>query len=116
MEGKKVNTKYIRIAGNTEVPCYLTLLEKGYEVKIIECHLTNADGTDCCYEYEASKPGSEYTISATNIHQLLALVVMGETRGFSHHEWRANEDEIQNYFEIKDNVPIYDLQGNLVED
>lgn len=105
----------IRIAGNTEVPCYLTLLEKGYEVNITRCRHSNEEGSEyLLYDYEASKPGSENRISATNIYELLALAVMGETRGFS--QWQAKADVIHAYFDMIHSAPTYDMEGNLIEE
>lgn len=107
---------YLRIAGNTEAPCYYALLEKGYEVKILSCHISNNEGTDCRYEFEARKKGHDYIISATSIYKLLALVVMGEIRGFAYSDWKLSREEIDSYFDMKDRVPTYDFDGNLIEE
>ena len=106
--------KYLRIAGNTEAPCYYALLEKGYQIKLVSCVLLNPEGTDCRYEFEATKEGLDYIVSATTMYELLALVVMGELRGFAHADWNPSFEEKAYYFDLKDEAPLYDYQGNLV--
>ncbi len=97
----------IRIAGNTEAPCYWAIKEKGYDVEIINCFLTSKEGNDCRYTINAKK--GDCLFSATTIYELFALISMWEIRGDN---WRATREEIDIYFELKDAAPFYDMDGN----
>ncbi|MFH6992923.1 hypothetical protein [Flavobacterium sp. FlaQc-48] len=100
----------IRIAGNTEAPCYWALIEKGYEVEIVDCILTNREGSDCMYLIEAKK--GHHSFSATTIYELFALISMWEVRG---DDWRASEEESSLYFDLKDDAPFFDMDGNQIK-
>ncbi|QHM70986.1 hypothetical protein [Mixta intestinalis] len=95
----------LRIAGNTEAPCYFTIKSKGYSVGMWS-KLTNANGDDCRWTVEARK--GNYIFSASNMQQLLGLISMWEVRGDN---WRLSEDEKDAYIAIKEKSPLYDIDG-----
>jgi hypothetical protein len=70
----------ITAAGNTEVPAYLVLIAKGYEI-------THYDPDDA---WLAQKDGDAF--SASGPLELLGLVAMAEARGSN---WRATDEEIR---------------------
>ncbi len=72
----------IAAAGNTEVPAYLVLLEKGYEVS----RRIEPSGDT----WIATKNG--YELTADSLVVLLGVVALAETRGEG---WMADDDEIE---------------------
>jgi hypothetical protein len=94
----------IRIAGNTEIPCFSAIKDKGYEVT-----LTYYEGDDYP-DWEAVKDNRLF--SATNPIELLGLIAMWEVRG---DDWCANSNDHKEYNELCDNAPVYygDENGNL---
>jgi len=74
----------ITAAGNTEVPCYLVLIAKGYQIT----HRA-ADGA-----WLAEKHGNAF--SAGGPLELLGLVAMAETRGSN---WRARDEESRAFWQ-----------------
>ncbi|CAA9195168.1 hypothetical protein [Flavobacterium collinsii] len=105
-----MNNFTIRIAGNTEAPCYWAIKEKGYDIQIVECFLTNKEGTDCRYLIEAKK--EHRLFSATDVYELFALISMWEVRGDN---WQVSKEEISLYFDLKDKAPLFDMEGNELE-
>jgi hypothetical protein len=69
-------------AGNTEVPAYLVLISKGYDV-------STTGGHDL---WLAQK--GENSFSASGLIELLGLVAMAESRGAN---WRATDQEIESF-------------------
>jgi hypothetical protein len=68
----------ITVAGNTEVPAYLALIAKGYQVSMTsDLWLVQKD---------------QNFFSASGPLELLGLVAMAEIRGVS---WRATDQEIE---------------------
>jgi len=102
---------YSRIVGNTESPCYYALLD---DVKISAYQYIDEARTDGYYTYEASKDEQEYIVSVTSMYELLALVTMGEIRGFSHADWKLSKEKIEHYFDLKDRATEYDYIGNVI--
>ncbi|MGY3778171.1 hypothetical protein [Isobaculum melis] len=102
--------KTIRIAGNTECPCYWAIIKKGFEVTI-SSQLTNVEGSDCRWTYEAQK--DDWLFSATTIQALLGLITMWEIRS---DDWRASENEKNTYIEYRGQTPFYDIEGNEIFD
>lgn len=78
-----MTTFRIAAAGNTEVPAYLALLEKGYRV-----HKERASA-DSEFWF-ASKDGHEFV--AGGPIELLGVVAMFEIRG---PQWKAKDEEIE---------------------
>jgi hypothetical protein len=78
----------IAAAGNTEVPAYLALLEKGYSVRwerlSEEKEFWFAAKDD--YEFVAEGP-----------IELLGIAAMFETRG---PDWRATDEEIEGFMKL----------------
>jgi hypothetical protein len=68
-------------AGNVEVPAYLTLAQRGFEVRCDEGGLWHATKTDC-------------DLIGDGCLELLGLAAMFETRG---EHWRASDEEIDNF-------------------
>lgn len=94
----------IRIAGNTEAPCYFAIRSMGYDFAVF-CHETTKD--EYIWTYEATKEGRLF--SATTIQELLGLIAMWEQRG---DDWRADPDEGDEYLSLRDSAPVYDLDGD----
>ena len=67
-------------AGNTEVPAYLGLLEKGYDVSVLNDR------------WIAQRP--ELQFSAESPLQLLGLVTLFEARGEA---WQASDAEVDHF-------------------
>jgi hypothetical protein len=74
-------TMKITAAGNTEVPAYLVLIAKGYEV--------SPTGSRSIL-WLAQKDQNSF--SAEGMLELLGLVAMAESRGL---DWRATDQEIE---------------------
>jgi hypothetical protein len=73
---------YITAAGNTEVPAYLVLIDKGYDVS-----RRPLEDNDL---WLAQKDQNSF--SASSPIELLGLVAMAENRGVN---WRATDQEIE---------------------
>ncbi|QBH97744.1 hypothetical protein EKN56_15840 [Limnobaculum zhutongyuii] len=99
----------IRIAGNTASPCYFAIKAKGYQVEIFS-YLESEKENEWSFDYNATK--DDLFFSATSPEELLGLISMWETRGDN---WRANEKEADEYWDITCNIPMYDRDGNLIE-
>ena len=80
----------IRIAGNTEGPCYFVIKSKGFKLKVI--YHEEGEYTD----FIALKDDLE--ISATSMEELLGLIAMQECR---QDDWRLTDDEYKLYSEMK---------------
>lgn len=76
-------------AGNTIIPAYLTLLDKGYKVERLK-----SESPDQITLWLAQKDGCEFY--ASNLLALLGVVTMTEHRGES---WQAKLDESQAFLE-----------------
>ena len=74
----------ITAAGNTEVPAYLVLIAKGYEI--------THDGPDDAW---VAQKGPD-AFSASGPLELLGLVAMVEARG---RNWRATDAEIEAFLQ-----------------
>jgi hypothetical protein len=74
----------ITAAGNTEVPAYLVLIAKGYEI-------IHRDPDDA---WVAQK--GEDAFGASGPLELLGLAAMAEARG---NNWRATDEEIDAFLE-----------------
>ena len=70
----------IAAAGNTEVPAYLVLAEKGFEVVQDGQHWTASRG--------------ELTLVGSSPLELLALLSIHDARGA---EWKATDEEINDF-------------------
>lgn len=100
----------IRIAGNTEAPCFFVIKSMGYDVSIY-CNELTKDGVEYIWTYEATKDGGIF--SATTMQELLGLITLSEKRGDN---WQATATEVEEYFSFRDNAPVYDVNGNEVMD
>ena len=93
----------IRIAGNTQIPCYCAIKAKGYEVTVYSY-------TDDEYMFWNAEKDNRL-FSATNPIELLGLISMWEMRG---DKWslkdKNNPNEIKDYNELRDNAPVYQYQ------
>lgn len=74
----------IAAAGNTEVPCYLEILARGYSVTVVR-------GTETDY-WSASKGDNDFL--AEDLVSLLGVIAMAESRG---REWQAQDHEIDEF-------------------
>ncbi len=99
--------KTIRIAGNTESPCYWALRSLGYEVKM-SCVEVDADNLVYLWTYLATK--AEIHLIAENIYQLLSQAAVHEVRG----NLSVSKLEIEEYQGQISSVPIYNDQGDLL--
>jgi hypothetical protein len=79
----------ITAAGNTEVPAYLALIAKGYDVS------HNVDG-----DFWLARKGND-SFSADGPLMLLGLVAMVENRGTN---WRAADQEIDAFLFLRPRV------------
>lgn len=80
----------IRIAGNTEGPCYFVIKSKGFSV-------AEVSGEDVEYtDYIATK--GDLMISATSMEELLGLITMHECRTDN---WMMTNTEYELYAEMK---------------
>ena len=90
----------IRIAGNTEIPCFSAIKAKGYKVTVTAYQ--DSDYYDWCAEKD------NRLFSATSPVELLGLIAMWEVRG---DKWRLKDNpshnEYDEYRELMDNVPEY---------
>jgi len=87
----------IRIAGNTEIPCFSAIKAKGYNVALT--HYKDSEYSD----WSAEKDNRLF--SATNPVELLGLIAMWEMRG---DDWRAkgrNHPDHAAYDEICSDAP-----------
>lgn len=80
----------IRIAGNTEGPCYFIIKSKGFKVEVV--HHDEDEYTD----YIAIK--DDLRISATSMEELLGLITMYEQRT---DKWMMTDEEYDFYSEMK---------------
>lgn len=80
----------IRIAGNTEGPCYFVIKSKGFNLEVVY-HEENEYS-----DFIAQKDGLE--ISATSMEELLGLITMQEYRKDN---WKMTDDEYKLYSEMK---------------
>ena len=71
-------------AGNTVVPAYLALQQKGYSVRTVKTPDSGAE--ELCFAEDAG-----HRFVAEDPLLLLALVALYETRG---QEWQATDDQI----------------------
>ena len=101
MENIKQN-KYdlkIRIAGNTEVPCFAAIKTKGYKV-------TCTEYVDSEYfDWNAEKDNRLF--SATSPIELLGLIAMWEVRGDNWQARGANHPDQLAYEEVYNNMLTY---------
>jgi hypothetical protein len=103
-----MNEVNIRIAGNTEAPCFFVIKSLGYSVEIY-CNELTDNGEEYIWTYEARKDKNFF--SATTIQELLGIIILGEKRGS---QWRATSKEIEEYFSFRDKAAIYDVNGNQI--
>lgn len=78
----------IAAAGNTEIPAYLALLEKGYSVRWERL----SEEKEFWF---AAKDGYEFV--AEGPIELLGIAAMFETRGPN---WRATDEEIEGFMKL----------------
>lgn len=78
----------ISAAGNTEVPAYLCLIEKGFTISAKQ----TPNNEPIWY---ATKKNVE--LAASGPLELLSLVALAEQRG---HNWNASDTEIQDFMEL----------------
>ena len=99
----------IRIAGNTQVPCLLTLRAKGYRVWLDYHRLGGPElaNPDYRLDYQAECPGGSF--SATTPEELLGLVAMWEVRG---DDWRLKPGEGAIDDELHAAARTFDREGN----
>lgn len=86
----KTNMKHVETianAGNTEVPCYLSIEKLGYSFSRVH------EGTD--NELWVAENG-KLKFVASNQLELLGLIYMREIRG---ENWKAEDSEIENYLQ-----------------
>ncbi len=76
-------------AGNTLIPAYLTLQDKGYDVEKVL-----AEPQDSITLWRATKDGNEF--NASNPLSLLGIVAMAEQRG---EDWQPDTSEAQEFME-----------------
>jgi len=76
----------ISAAGNTEVPAYLVLKAKGYQITV-----TSIKGS---HEQTWSAENDNVCLSAEGPIELLGMVSMYEKRGA---DWRASDEEIDDF-------------------
>jgi hypothetical protein len=74
-------------AGNTIVPAYLSLLQRGHSVSRDPSLMTDSGA---CWVAE----DANHRFVAEDLVTLLGLVAMHETRG---HEWQASDEEIDRF-------------------
>lgn len=97
----------IRVAGNTENPCFLALRAKGYKLTL---WFTRDRAGDYRQDYDAEKDGRCF--SATTAAELLGLVAMWEVRG---DDWQTRAGESHVYDELYPSSIIYDMEGKIIE-
>ena len=78
----------IAASGNTEIPAYLALLEKGYRVR-----QEKQSGEE--EFWFATKGNCEFV--AEGPIELLGVVTMYETRGIN---WKATDEEIEDFMKL----------------
>lgn len=83
----------IAAAGNTEIPCYLAIRSLGFEISRVEEEniLSNTE----LWVAE----NSEFRFLASSHLELLGLISMRQIRG---QNWKAEDREIDDYFEKYD--------------
>ncbi len=99
----------VRIAGNTGAPCYFAIRSKGFEIEMNTYKLD--DDWNCGYEYNATK--DDLYFSSTTLESLLGLICMWECRGDN---WKTTDSEWEEFSKARDDSPLYDEDGNLIED
>ena len=102
----------IRIAGNTNYPCLMAALAKGYRVCL---EYTKLDKPVLHWEefmpdYQAEQDGAYF--SATSAEELLGLIAMQEVRGDKWRGWTADERTAAK--RIHDTAQTFDTDGNLL--
>jgi hypothetical protein len=98
----------IRIAGNTIAPCLAVIRQKGYHV---ESYVHKDSDGEYSYTWNAEKENCRF--SATCPVELLGLINMWEVRGSN---WKASDSEYDEYRTMTNEAPVYDDDGNLIED
>jgi hypothetical protein len=104
---KNEPTPGIRIAGNTTIPCLQAIVAKGYAVT--HYFLGSKPDDFDSPQWDAEKDGRQF--SATTLQELLGLIAMWEVRG---DDWMLKLGEQQQYHQLVDNAPVYDLDGNII--
>ncbi|MDR1340092.1 MAG: hypothetical protein LBK58_08590 [Prevotellaceae bacterium] len=97
----------IRIAGNTIAPCFAIIKQKGYK---IEARVNKNSSGEYFYTWDAVKENHHF--SAECPVELLGLISMWEIRGDN---WKANDIEYREYDKFTAEAPVYDNDGNLIE-
>lgn len=100
----------IGISGNTAGPCYFAIKSKGYEIDITSGVFPEAPH-DRIFQFDAIK--GDLFFSATSPEELLGLIHMWEIRG---ENWQMSIEESNTYITNKINSPMYDVDGNLIEE
>lgn len=98
----------LRIAGNTLIPAWQTLVAKGYVVThyFLQDHKGQLQG-----QWEAEKEGRLF--SATSPEEVLGLIAVWEIRGDN---WHIKPLERELYDQLIESAPIYDAHGNIIEE
>jgi len=104
-----MNKVKIGISANTAAPCLRIIQSKGFVVSV-STHLLSDDVWSAVHDYSAEKEGLFF--NASNLEELLGLIVMWEHRGDS---WHAKHDEVEAYHKLQDDSPLYDKDGNVIE-
>jgi hypothetical protein len=106
-KSEKEYSTQIRIAGNTIAPCFAAVKQKGYSIEA--CVNKDSKG-EYSHTWDAVKEGRRF--SATCPVELLGLISMWEVRGDN---WKANDIEYREYDKLATEAPVYDDDGNLIE-
>lgn len=103
----------IGINANTSIPCFVVIKSKGYEISAKIYTKKNKDAR-LQYDFTAKKDNNIFV--GTNLEEVLGLITMWEIRGQNNIDWRADRDERFDYDKIIDEAPIFDEDGNPVND
>ncbi|KAI9132947.1 hypothetical protein [Acaryochloris sp. CCMEE 5410] len=108
MDDDKEYKLSIRSAGNTQVPCLQVIYSKGYILS--HYYLNNTPGEWKAPQWDAEKNGRRF--SATSLEELLGLIAMWEIRG---DDWRHKNGEQELYDQLIESAPMYDSEGNIID-
>ncbi len=97
--------KTIRVAGNTMIPCYCAVKQKGYNLDVYYTNINNE------YFKTLTAKKADLVITADDVYELLALIAVWEYRGKN---WEASKEELNKYKNMIDKVPIYDINDNKI--
>lgn len=98
----------IRAAANTMIPALHALRAKGYA---LSKWYTCGDDGGLVAQYDAEKDRRAF--SATSPEELLGLVAMWEVRG---DDWHLKAGESELWDSLAEAAPVYDSEGNIIDD